>query len=192
MLTGRRGALALGPALLAGRAAAQQRNTYEFNQDRGVLSFTARHFGLLSSTGRFEAFDAIVRLDPQRPGSAQVEVEVDTGSIALGYAGAAELLRSEAYFDTARHPRARFRGAATGAGEAGRFPIVGVLTVKGIDRPMTMQARFASREREPGTGREMTTFEASGNMLRSDYGMVADTYTISDRITLGVTVRLYI
>ncbi len=192
MLTGRRGALALVPALLTGRAVAQQRNTYEFNHERGVLSFGARHFGMLSSTGRFEKFNAIVGLNPQRTGSAQVEVEVETGSIALGYAGAVEMLRSEAYFDTARHPTARFRGAATGAGEANRFPIVGVLMVKGIERPMAMQARLASREREPATGREIATFEASGTMLRSEYGMVADAYTISDRITLGVTVRLYV
>lgn len=192
MAIGRRSTLGLGAAMLAGAASAQQRNLYEFNQERGQLSFSARHFGMLSSSGQFEKFDAIVRLDPQRTGTAQVEVEVDTSSIALGYAGAVELLRSEAYFDTARHPKARFRGAATGAGEANRFPIMGVLVVKGIERPMTMQARLAGREREAGTGREISTFEASGTMLRSEYGMVADPFTISDRITLGVTVRLYV
>jgi polyisoprenoid-binding protein YceI len=192
MRTGRRGALAFGAAVLASPARAQQRNLYEFNHERGVLSFTARHFGMLSSTGQFERFGAIVRLDPQRTGTAQVEVEVETGSIALAYAGAVEMLRSEAYFDSARYPKARFRGAATGAGEAGRFPIVGTLVVKDIERPMTMQARLAGREREPGSGREIASFEASGTMLRSEYGMVADAYTISDRITLGVTVRLYV
>ncbi|MBR0657254.1 YceI family protein [Plastoroseomonas arctica] len=192
MLTGRRGALAMGVVALAAPARAQQRNIYAFNQDRGVLSFSARHFGMLASTGRFEKFDAVVRLDPQRTGTAQVEVEVETGSIAMGYAGAVEMLRSEAYFDTAHHPKARFRGAATGAGQATGFPILGTLTVKGIERPLTMQARLVGQEREAGSGREIATFQAEGTMLRSQYGMVADAYTISDRITLGVTVQLFV
>ena len=193
----RRLALAgLGLACATVLPARAQRREYRFDQNFGRLSFTARHFGLLSSTGKFERFEAQVALDPADPSQAEVAVAVQTGSIDLAWPGASELLRSPAYFDAEAHPVAVFRGRAGGVARgndpAERFRIEGELTLKGITRPMRMEARLLRRARSAAEGAETAEFSASGTLSRLEFGMVEDRTTISDQVRLDVQVRLLV
>lgn len=186
----RRRALLALTALAAAGPARAQRNLYEFDQNIGRLEFSARHLGLLSSTGRFERFTAILRLDPARPTSAEVMVEVQTGFVTLPYPGAEDLLRSPDFFDSERYPLARFQGRADATGSADRFAMRGELTIRGITRPHAMEARLVERRREGA--QEIARFTASGTMRRGEFGMTADRLLISDAITLSVEVRLIV
>lgn len=186
---GRRVLVAAAAALAIPRLGRAQ-GLYVFDQRQGRLDFTARHMGMFSSTGEFRRFDARLQLDPERTDRARVQVEIDTASAFVAYPGAGELLRSPAYFDTARHPRARFAGRAVPAGSAERFAISGELEIRGISRPIAMEAQLLSRRADPAIGAEVAEFSASGEMRRSEYGMTADPQMISDAIRLGVSVRL--
>lgn len=185
----RRALLLALPALAAAPARAQQR-LYRFDQSVGTLGFSARHFGLLSSHGKFTAFQAQVALDPADPARATVAVTVETGAIDLAWPGAVEMLRGPDYFDSARHPTAVFRGAALGVTNPRRFVIAGELTVRGITHPLRLDARL-EQEAMQGSQR-IAAFTAAGTLDRTQYGMLADRYTISDRIGLEVTVRLLV
>ena len=186
----------LGLGLLAAGPARAQLRQYRFDQNFGRLSFSARHFGLLSSTGSFGRFDAQVALDPANPSQAEVAVAVETGSIDLAWPGATELLRSPAYFDAETHPVARFSGRASGVARgsdpAERFRIEGELTLKGITRPLRMEARLLRRGRDATEGAEIAEFSASGSLNRLEFGMVEDRTTVSDLIRLDVQVRLLV
>lgn len=186
----RRALLALAALAAAASPARAQRNLYEFDQSIGRLEFSTRHLGLLSSTGRFERFAAVLRLDPARPTSAEVSVEVQTGFVTLPYPGAEELLRSPDFFDSERHPTARFQGRAEAAGSPERFTLRGELTMRAITRPHVMEARLVERRREGA--QDIARFTASGTLRRSEFGMTADRLLISDSITLGVDVRLLV
>lgn len=185
----RRAALAL--PLMAPRLARGQ-GLYVFDQRQGKLEFTARHMNMFTSTGEFRRFDARLELDPDRTDRARVQVDVETGSAYLAYPGAVDLLRSPAYFDSARYPRARFSGRAAPAGSAERFTITGELEIRGVAKPIQMEARLVSRRMDPALGAEVAEFSAAGDMRRSDYGMTADTQMISDVIRLTVSVRLIV
>ena len=179
----RRSLLALA-ALPILPARGQTRARYEFDQTVGRIGFAARHLGLFTSQGSFERFQAILLIDPANPGSASVECVVETGQVSIPFPGATDLLRSENYFDIARHPTARFDGQAQGFGGEGGFPIAGQLAVRGITRPFRMTARLM--ERQSGVAR----FQAEGEMRRGEFGMVADRTLISDSIQLSVDVRI--
>lgn len=81
-------------ALAATPAAAATRKRYSFDQKNGTLQFTARHLGILSSTGTFDDFNAELLIDPDRPLTAQVAATVRTSAIEIAYPGAVDLLRS--------------------------------------------------------------------------------------------------
>ena len=178
------------------RPARAQLRQYRFDQNFGRLGFTARHFGLLSSSGSFGRFDAQVALDPDDPSRAEVVVAVETASIDLAWPGAADLLRSPAYFDAATYPLARFSGRASGvvrgSDPAERFRVEGALTLRGVTRPMRMEARLLRRGRDAAAGAETAEFSASGTLNRLEFGMVEDRITISDEIRLEVQVRLLV
>ncbi len=183
-------ACGLGGVMLARPAAATSR--YEFDETAGRLEFTARHLGVLSSTGRFEDFDARLLIDADRPLTSRVQVTVRTAAVALGYPGAVELLRSPAFFDVERFPEAQFQGAATGEGTLERFPLAGDLTIRGITRPHRMEARLVERRRDAALGREVVAFSAGGEMRRSEFGMTTEQSAISDVIRLVVRVSIIV
>lgn len=189
MRIGRRVALALAGGLALPRLGRAQ-GLYVFDQGQGKLEFTARHMGMFNSTGEFRRFSARMVLDPARLDQARVQVEVETASAFLAYPGANDLLRSPAYFDSARFPVARFEGRAGMAGNVERFAIGGELEIRGIRKPVEMEARLLSRRMDPAIGAEVAEFTASGDMRRSEYGMTADPQMISDVIRLTVSVRL--
>lgn len=189
-MIGRRGALLGAAGALAARPARALQDRYVFDQSAGQLTFEARHLGLMRSTGRFEAFGAEVVLDRADATRAAVDVRVRTQSVTLPFPGAEELLRSEAFFDVARYPEARFRGQAEGAGVQALFPLVGELTVRGVTRPFAMEARLEGRAVDPALGQEVATFSARGELSRAAYGMTADRLMIEDMVSIGVQVRL--
>lgn len=163
---------------------------YVFDETAGRLEFTARHLGVLSSTGRFEDFAAELLIDPDSPLTTRVDVTVRTAAVSLAYPGAVELLHSPAFFDVERFPEARFNGHATGEGTLARFPLAGELTIRGITRPYRMEARLVDRRRDPALGRDVAEFSGGGVMRRSEFGMVTEQAAISDEIRLMVRVRI--
>lgn len=179
-------------ALAAPPARAASRERFVFDRTGGTLEFTARHLGILSSSGRFDDFSAELLIDPDQPLTTTVSVTVRTGSVQLAYPGAVELLRSPDFFDVERFPEARFDGAATGQGSLERFDLAGNLTIRGITRPFAMQARLLGRRRDEARGKDIANFSAAGEMKRSEFGMTSEASAISDRIGLAVRVSLIV
>lgn len=186
---GRRAILA---ALVALPAAAQGGRVWRFDHSIGRISFTARHFGLFSSTGRFERFRAMVALDPADPTDARVEATVETAAISHPWPAAGPLLRSAEFFDSERFLEARFTGRASGVAAGAAFPLAGTLTVRGIEQPFRMEARLVGRGFDAAAGGEVADFSAEGVLDRTAFGMVAEREAIADEIGLSVRVRLLV
>jgi polyisoprenoid-binding protein YceI len=172
----------LAPFLLPALPARAQRARYAFDQNSGRIGFTFRNLLFIPVMGRFESFRAMLMLDPTHPMTMGVDCLLDTAAVSLPLPGAADRLRSEAFFDVAHFPQARFHGEANGQGDAASFAIMGELTLRGLTRPFRMQARLV--ERRPGAVR----FEAEGEIRRGEFGMTADRALVSDAIQLSVDV----
>ena len=178
----------LGLAPLPARAA----RVFRFDQSQGKLEFIARHLMVLTSTGQFSRFDCELVLDPEKPETARVAVQVETGSITHAYPGAADLLRSPAYFYAERWPLARFSGRAAPGGRIEAFDLAGPLEMRGVTQPVIMQARLSRRRRDAATGAEIVDCTARGEVSRSAFGMVSDMAATGDRVQLAVSVSLVI
>ena len=171
---------------------ARAERVFRFDQSQGRLEFIARHLLVLTSTGQFSRFACELILDPEKLETARVAVRVETGSITHAYPGAADLLRSPAYFDAERWPVARFSGRAAPGGRVEAFDLAGPLEMRGVTQPVTMQARLSGRRRDAATGAEIVDCTARGEVSRSAFGMVADRAATGDRVQLAVSVSLVI
>lgn len=88
--------------------------------------------------GGFGRFTVRANLDPAKPESGTLRVDLDAASIDTGTADGNEEARRPLWFDTARHPRASFIGKSVKKQADGRYLATGDLMVKGRGKPVAV------------------------------------------------------
>jgi len=173
-------ALAAVPAALA--APAHWRSTGSSN----VLHWTATWQGT-PVKGRFPDFAVKATIAPRAPDGGAVTVDIDTTSVRSASGDVTRAIRGKQWFDTADHPKARFRGRITG--KSGHLSLRGTLRLKGRDGKLDIPVTLA-----PGDG---GTLVLSGHfrVKRNRYGigtgkwesgaMIGQDVTVDFRVTLA-------
>jgi polyisoprenoid-binding protein YceI len=132
------------------------------------LAFIGRHFMLTRVRGRFTGVSGAIQV-AEAPDDTTVEVTIDMASVDSGSQARDEHLRSADLFDAARHPTATFAGRAVGwQGSHGLLD--GELTLRGVTRPVTLQAEYLGHVADPWGGHR-AVFTASGAVNREDWGL---------------------
>jgi polyisoprenoid-binding protein YceI len=173
-------------------APSQAANVYQIDQRFGRIDFAIGVLGLFSIDGHFPRFAGELQLDVDQPQQSSIDVTVETSALEMPVPEQVDLLRSEPYLDTARHPTARFVSRAVAPVSATQFAIHGVLTLRGVTHPLDLQARLEGRRRDEAGRTEVADFVVTGALRRSAFGMVADRPMLSDEVTLTIRIRLTI
>lgn len=188
--------LAVGLALAGGLPAAAA-DRYSFDTGHSQLVFTYNHLGLSTQHARFADFDGTVVFDPENPANSSVEVTIDPASVRTVTSLLDDDLKSANFFDVANHPTVTFKstevrqtGAATGL-------IIGDLTIKGITRPVTLNATFNFAGEHPlapymewYAGAYYAAFSAHTTILRSDFDLGLYAPLTSDAVTIKIEAEL--
>ena len=132
------------------------------------VAFVGRHFMLTKVRGRFTGVTGAIVVT-EDPGESTAEVTIDMASVESGSQVRDDHLRSADLFDVARYPTATFSGRAVGwLGTRGR--LAGELTIRGVTRPVTLQAEFLGHVADPWGG-QRAIFTAEGTLNREDWGL---------------------
>jgi polyisoprenoid-binding protein YceI len=121
----------------AALAGAAQAATWKIDPARSHLGFAGVQAGA-PFKGRFGRFGAAIAFDPDRPSPAQVLVTVDLASAATGDTQRDEALPGKDWFDIAQFPQAKFEATSVRRKGPNTFEAVGVLTLRGVSRPLTL------------------------------------------------------
>ena len=139
---------------------------WQIDPGHAELAFIGRHFMLTKIRGRFTGISGAIEV-AEDPGASTAEVTIDMASVDSGSQVRDDHLRSADFFDTARHPTASFSGRAAGwQGTRGRLE--GELTIRGITRPVTLQAEYLGHAADPSGGHR-AVFTAHGAVNREDW-----------------------
>jgi polyisoprenoid-binding protein YceI len=142
---------------------------WEIDGSRSRIQFAVRHLVLSKTRGQFTRWSGSVMVPDEDPTSAVVRVVIDASSIDTGVPRRDAHLRSEDYFDVARHPRITFVATQVTAEPDGRLRVVGSLTVKDVTREVTLVAVPDGRLSDSrDTGRARVTARTS--IARRDFG----------------------
>jgi len=180
--------LALAAVLVPGPG--RGANLYTIDPRFGRIEFTVSHLGLFTSHGDFRLFDSALAIDEAHPERTRITVVVDSGSVDMAWPNAVELLRSAAYFDVADHPHVRFSSTAVVPEASGHYLVRGMLEIRGVTRPLALDAALIDRHTDPATHGEVADFVVQGQLLRSAFGMTADPVFISDRVQIRIDARI--
>ncbi|AUW58001.1 polyisoprenoid-binding protein [Sphingobium sp. SCG-1] len=107
-------------------------------QPGGKLGFTVGNSGY-SINGGFSRWTADIMMDPDRPETADIRVEVDLASASVGDPTQDAMLPGDEFFGVAAHPRAVFTAKGATATRANSYTAKGKLTLKGVTAPQSIK-----------------------------------------------------
>jgi polyisoprenoid-binding protein YceI len=133
----------------------------------------------VASEGKFNKFNAQLQFDPEKPDTAQAQLDIDLNSIDTGSPEANEEVKSKGWFHIKNFPTAKFVSTAVKKVENNRYEVLGNMTIKGKTNPMTISFDFKPQNKS-------ATFEGSFVLKRSQFGigegMWSDTSVVADEV----------
>jgi polyisoprenoid-binding protein YceI len=151
---------------------------------RSEAGFGVRVLLLRKVYGEFHPLEGFVYRDPET-GLADVEVRIDTRGLRMKNPDHAEWARSPEFFDAQHHPEIRFASAPFPLEllrEGG--PLYGTLTLRGVSAGVRLELLPADCAR-PGFD---CPVRALGDVERSQFGMNARRYAVSDKVQLNFAI----
>jgi polyisoprenoid-binding protein YceI len=175
------------PTLLKG-------GTYRADPAHSMVGWRVNHFGFNDYFGIFGDVQGSLRLDPNAPEKAQVDVTVPITSVVVTSTGLrSHLLRpgknggKPDFFGPKPEP-ARFVSTEVRISPGGMTADVpGNLTLNGITKPVTLKMRFTGAGANPMSKVETVGFEGKVTIKRSDFGIDYAIPMVSDDVALELT-----
>lgn len=172
------------PAPLVQDAALVRPGTYVLDAAHGKITWSVNHLGFSTYTGQFGDVAATLTLDPKRPAASKFSADVKIASVASLNAALDKHLASPDFFDTAKFPTAKFEATQIQVTGAKTATITGMLTLKGVTRPVTMTARFNQAGTNPVDKQYSVGFDGEAKIKRSEFGVSYGVPYVGDEVTL--------
>jgi polyisoprenoid-binding protein YceI len=133
------------------------------------VAFQVRHL-LTKVRGRFTEFAGTVQFDAEHPEQSSVSLSVDASSIDTGTPDRDAHLRSDDFFGVGTHPTLSFESSQVVKTAVDTYKVVGMLTIRGIAREITLPVTYLGTARDP-YGKMRAGFEAGMTINRKDFGL---------------------
>jgi len=162
--------------------------TWDIDPAHSEVGFTVRHLGLSKVRGRFNAFSGTVTIADDQTASS-VTTSIDLSSVDTNNEKRDGHLQSADFFNTEASPTMTF--VSTGVTETS---LSGDLTVRGITKPVTLDLSYNGVALD-AYGTTRAGFNASGQILRSDFGIEfnaplgIDGMLLSDKVTIELEIQ---
>jgi polyisoprenoid-binding protein YceI len=163
---------------------------YDVDKTHGYILFSYTHLGLSNPSVGFNDFTAVLDLDPEQAENSTVEVVIEAASVDSRVPVFDEHLNSADWLDTAAHPEISFRSTGIEKRAENRYTVSGDLTVKGITKPVTLEATINAAKMHPMRNIPAVGISATGTVLRSDYGLDKYAPAVTDELTLTIEVEM--
>ena len=148
---------------------------YQLDKMHSYLNFRIDHLGLSKIIGRFNDFQATLDFDPQNPTAMKLTGVVAATSIDINNTDLENTLQESDWLDSERFPQIVFTSESVNVIDASQFAVNGTLSMRGISKPLSLEARFNGGADNIITRKYTIGFQANARILRSEFGM--DTFT---------------
>ncbi|MEZ0472651.1 YceI family protein [Luteimonas salinilitoris] len=172
---------------LAAASAVAAPVTYEIDPNHTDVVAQWSHFGYSNPIAHFGDADGAIVYDADDVSASSVEVTLPLSGLDSHVEKFDQHLRSDDFFDAANHPEATFRSTAVESAGEGKLKVTGDLTIKGISKPVVLDATLNEAGPHPMTKREAIGFDATTTIKRSDFDLGMYAPNVSDEVQLRIT-----
>ena len=162
----------LSLAALAATSVVAAPTTYEIDKDHTYPSFEADHMGISLWRGKVNTNSGTLVLDKDT-GTGTVEILIDLASIDFGQDALNKWAQGPDFFDTAKYPKATYRGKLEGFKAGGTPRVTGDLTLHGVTKPVALKVNLFKCIPHPMNKRDYCGADAFAVFQRDQFGLVA-------------------
>ena len=180
--------LALAALLLAtaGQAAAA-----DYVQAPGSTLVFASNYQGETFTGRFGSFTTTMRFDPKQLATSQLDVAIQLAGTQTGNKDRDDTLVSADFFNVGKFAQARYTATKFRALGGNQYAADGTLTLRGVSKPVVLNAVLNKRGLQPMLGKQAIGFDATAAIKRSDFGISKHVPMVGDVVTLRITAEAH-
>lgn len=156
------------------------------------VEFSVKHMMFTTVRGRFAGVEGTVELDQDNPADSSVEVDIDAASLDTRVEDRDNHLRSADFLDVEKHPKLTFRSSKVegSVGTPGaEFKVTGDLTIRGVTREVTLDAKFEGTGTDPWGGTR-AGFSASTKIDRRDFELTWNQALETGGVLVGHDVKI--
>ncbi len=166
---------------------------YLYDQEHSRVSFSVKHFGLVTLGGYFEKFSGNFLFDTQQIKNTFVRIQIDTNSVRSKNTVTEQMLRSTSFFWSEKHPVISFESKEIQKIMDKRFDIHGDLTIRGITKPAIFHTELCCEVTDED-GQTRLLFHSYTIIKRKDYdigkGSLLDTVGFLGREELKIELEI--
>lgn len=151
------------------------------------IQFRIQHLGYSWLYGTFKDFDGSFSFDASNPSADKVDVTINTNSVDTNHAERDKHLRSADFLNVGKNPQAMFKSTSVKK-EGDELEIVGDLTLNGVTKPVTLEAKLLGEGKDPWGGYRVG-FEAEGEIALKDFNITKDLGPASQKVQLMISVE---
>ena len=168
-------------------------NEWNIDQAHSTAGFTVTHLMVSTVPGSFGKVSGKITYDGKSVASIVADVTVDATTINTNNERRDTHLKSPDFFEVAKFPTLTFKSKKVVPGAAGKFQLVGDLTIKGVTKEVTLDVEGPTPAVNAGRN-FVVGANATTKIKRSEWGLTwnraleAGGVTVSDevKITLGI------
>ena len=160
--------------------------TYKVDAGHTQVLFTVNHLGFSEYTGQFTNPTGQLTIDPRTPSAAKVEIVFPISGVSTTVAALDAHLKKAEFFDSEKFPEGKFVSTKIVA-RGSNATITGNLTLKGVTKPVVLNARFIGAGNGPMAPSKLNIgFAATTSIKRSDFGISYGIPLVSDKVDLVI------
>jgi polyisoprenoid-binding protein YceI len=158
------------PAAAQAPAAAAGPNTWNIDTAHTQSAFAVKHMMVSTVRGSFGKTEGTITYDGKDISSIKADVTIDATTITTNNEKRDTHLKSPDFFDVAKFPTITFKSKSATAAGAGKFKLVGDLTMRGVTKEVTLDVEGPSQPLV-AQGRTRIGATATTKVNRQDYGV---------------------
>lgn len=161
---------ALGLAALTLLAAPVAAQTWNIDPAHSSATFTVRHMMVSNVNGSFGKMEGTVTFDGSNIAGIKASATIDTTTISTNNEKRDAHLKSADFFDVNAHPTITFVSKRAEAAGAGKFRLIGDLTMRGVTKEVVLDVEGPTA---PFTaqGNQRVGATATTTLNRQDFGV---------------------
>jgi polyisoprenoid-binding protein YceI len=131
--------------------------------------FSVRHM-FTKVRGHMVVTTGVVTTDDQDPLKTVIVARLDPATVNTGVAVRDDHLRSADFFDVGQYPEIVFKSTAISQTAKDQYAVSGMLSMRGVEKPVTLEARAAGDGIDP-LGNRRAGVSARTTLNRKDFGL---------------------